>query len=152
MADYFGLFARVLRPGGMLRNQAIAISATYDFVRGDRFMNRYVFPDAQLMSLHQALGGAEAAGLEVADVEHLRGHYPRTLRAWRERLEAARPAAEGLVGRTAYRVFRLYLAACEVAFEKGAIKLYQTLLRKPGGPAAPPPSRAGGFSPPCARA
>ncbi|HEY3477906.1 MAG TPA: class I SAM-dependent methyltransferase, partial [Streptomyces sp.] len=64
---------------------------------------------------------------EVRDVEALREHYGRTLRAWVRNLEsswgeAAHAATDGRV-----RVWRLYMAASALAFETNKIAVNQTL-------------------------
>jgi cyclopropane-fatty-acyl-phospholipid synthase len=64
-------------------------------------------------------------------VETLRDHYALTLRQWVRRLEAARGAAERLVGAQAFRVWRLYMAASAYAFASGKLSLAQVLLGRP---------------------
>lgn len=45
------------------------------------FIDKYVFPDGELIAISEALRMAESAGFEVRDVENLREHYELTLRA-----------------------------------------------------------------------
>ena len=52
----------------------------------------------------------EQAGFEVRDVESLREHYARTLRAWVANLEASWDEAVRLAGVARARVWRLYMA------------------------------------------
>ena len=51
------------------------------------FIDRYVFPDGELIPMATMIDALEGAGFEVRDVESLREHYARTLRAWVANLE-----------------------------------------------------------------
>ena len=55
-------------------------------------MDRYVFPDSDLLPISVTLHAAEQSGFEVRDLESLREHYALTLRHWVKRLEARRAA------------------------------------------------------------
>ena len=76
--------------------------------------------------------GMEHAGFEIHDVEGLRPHYALTLRHWVRRLEAAHDEALQHVSETAYRVWRLYMAACALEFEAGGTGVYQILASRRG--------------------
>jgi len=128
---YFSLAYRLLEPGGVFLNHAIARSA-HTRPRGtDSFINRYVFPDGELVTLTQTITAAENAGFEVRDVENLREHYARTLRCWVEGLRRNRTALLERVPEKAYRIWLLYMAGCAAAFRRGDIAIYQVLLSKP---------------------
>jgi cyclopropane-fatty-acyl-phospholipid synthase len=71
------------------------------------------------------------SGLEVRDVESLREHYVRTLRAWVANLERHREDAEALAGAPRTRVWRLYMAASAVAFERNRLSVHQVLAVRP---------------------
>jgi cyclopropane-fatty-acyl-phospholipid synthase len=129
--EYFRRVARLLRPGGLYLNHAIARSLTRPERRGRSFVDSYVFPDAELEPISATARAADLAGLEVRDVESLRDHYPRTLREWLRRLEASREAAVRVTDEATYRVFRLYLAGSVHGFVTGRLNVYQTLLARP---------------------
>jgi cyclopropane-fatty-acyl-phospholipid synthase len=80
----------------------------------------------------------------VRDVESLREHYARTLRAWVANLEAAWDDAVGLVGVERARVWRLYMAGSAIAFTDGDIAIHQVLgvVPTPSGASGMPPTRA----------
>jgi cyclopropane-fatty-acyl-phospholipid synthase len=125
---YYAVVLRVLRPGGLFLNHGI----THDEEGWSRtiateFINRYVFPDGELDCISNIQLGMERAGLEIHDVEGLRPHYALTLRHWVRRLEGNRAAAVGEVGESAYRIWRLYMAACAIEFEQGGTSIYQIL-------------------------
>ena len=137
---YNATIKRVLRPGGLFLNHGI----THDEEGWQRtidteFINRYVFPDGELDTVSNIQRRMEQTGFEIHDVEALRPHYALTLRQWVSRLEQRREEALQYVGESAYRVWRLYMAACALEFEYGGTGIYQILASKPGGaePAVP---------------
>jgi cyclopropane-fatty-acyl-phospholipid synthase len=130
---YFGRALRVLKPGGLFLNHGITHSYDYRLRGAQSFMERYIFPDSALATLHASLTAAETAGLEVRDVENLREHYALTLRHWVRRLEAQHAAAAGLTDEPTYRRFRVYLAGSAYNFDTGRLHIFQTLLCKPTG-------------------
>ena len=99
------------------------------------FINRYVFPDGELDTVSNIQRGMEHAGFEIHDVEGLRPHYALTLRHWVQRLEAAHDETLQHVSETAYRVWRLYMAACALEFEAGGTGIYQILASRRGATA-----------------
>jgi cyclopropane-fatty-acyl-phospholipid synthase len=137
---YNATIKRVLRPGGLFLNHGI----THDEEGWQRtvdteFINRYVFPDGELDTVSNIQHRMEKAGFEIHDVEALRPHYALTLRHWVSRLEARREDALEYVSEAAYRVWRLYMAACALEFEAGGTGIYQILASKPGGAELPVP-------------
>ena len=96
-----------------------------------QFIDRYVFPDGELVPSGAVIASAERNGFELRDVESLREHYVLTLRHWIGRLEARRREAVALVGEATYRVWRLYMSASAHGFRSGRIGIIQSLLAKP---------------------
>jgi cyclopropane-fatty-acyl-phospholipid synthase len=145
-AEYAALLFAQLRPGGRLLNHQIA--ALHPKPASERkrrsFIDAYVFPDGELVPLGTTVAGLEAAGFEVRDVQALREHYGRTLRAWVTNLENHWPEAVELVGAGRARVWRLYLAASALAFEQGRIGVDQVLCvrARRDGTSAMAPTRA----------
>jgi cyclopropane-fatty-acyl-phospholipid synthase len=86
-----------------------------------------VFPDGELIDVGHVALSMEAAGFEVRDVESLREHYARTLRAWVANLEEHWDEAVALVGARRARVWRLYMAGSAVGFTDGGINVHQVL-------------------------
>ncbi|MDE3739382.1 MULTISPECIES: C17 cyclopropane fatty acid synthase CfaB [Pseudomonas] len=123
-----------VRAGGLVMNHGI--TARHPDGRpvgrgaGD-FIDRYVFPHGELPHLATMVTELSLVGFEVADVESLRLHYARTLEFWSSNLEANLAKASQLVPEQALRIWRLYLAGCSHAFQKGWINLHQILATKP---------------------
>jgi cyclopropane-fatty-acyl-phospholipid synthase len=130
LPEYFQHAWRLLRPGGVFLNHGIAAS-TGHHGNGSSFIERYVFPDGELIPLHRSMGIAEQSGFEVRDVESLREHYVLTLRQWIQRLEARQDEARCIAGEAIYRIWRLYMAGSAHQFRTGELNLYQMLLAKP---------------------
>lgn len=140
---YFGIAYRLLRPGGLMLNHAIARSPRAP-IRPDSFVGRYVFPDGKLVTLAETITAATAEGFEVRDVENLREHYELTLRRWVEGLKRNREMLLKHVSETTYRIWLLYMAGSAAAFRRGDIAVYQTLLSRPDkGRCGLPLTRAG---------
>jgi cyclopropane-fatty-acyl-phospholipid synthase len=127
----------LLRPEGRLLNHAISRKAGIaGHIDKASFINRYVFPDGELEPLHVMVGAIEESGFEVRDVESLREHYALTLRAWVANLEANWARAVSLTSEGRARVWRLYMAASALTFERGSISVNQVLGIKPGAEGA----------------
>jgi cyclopropane-fatty-acyl-phospholipid synthase len=100
---------------------------------GESFIDRYVFPDTDLVPLAEMVAPAEKAGLEVRDVDSLREHYAMTLRHWVRNLEAHHAEARQEIDEAAYRIWRLYMAGSAHGFRVGYLTIFQTLLAKIDG-------------------
>jgi cyclopropane-fatty-acyl-phospholipid synthase len=123
---YFRILAGLLTPTGRLLNHAIS-SVGGSRLQGRSFAGRYVFPDGELLDVGDTVLAMERCGLEVRDVESLREHYARTLRAWVANLDADWDRAVALVGEGRARVWRLYMAASAIGFEDHGLAIHQVL-------------------------
>lgn len=143
LPEYFRAAYDALRPGGLFLNHGISDqSEGRKGGRASGFMERFIFPDGELVPVSDALGIAERTGFEVRDVESLREHYARTLRAWVAALEANREAAIAAAGEQSYRAWRLYMAGSAQGFSTGRLGIFQSLLAKPAsGRVDLPPTR-----------
>jgi cyclopropane-fatty-acyl-phospholipid synthase len=131
LPEYFRRAHRLLRPGGVFLNHGISRKRGEPELRGTSFVERYVFPDGELVPISATLRAAEEGGFEVRDVESLREHYALTLGHWVSRLEARHDEARRITDETTYRVWRLYMSGSVHGFETGRLNVYQTLLSKP---------------------
>jgi cyclopropane-fatty-acyl-phospholipid synthase len=135
LREYFETLTRLLTPDGLLLNSGIARPETATDDEGTLFLRRHVFPGGEVPCLADVIRAAEAAGLELLDVESLRHHYALTCAKWIERLQAHRDACLALVDAQTYRTWLLYLAGSAVSFESGESELYHTLFaRRHDGP------------------
>ncbi|GAA3070196.1 SAM-dependent methyltransferase [Streptomyces glomeratus] len=119
----------LLKPGGRLLNHQIARRPQKDesSYSVDAFIDAYVFPDGELAPVGSTVVQLERAGFEVRDMESLREHYALTLRGWVANLEAQWGRAQALAGPGRARVWRLYMAASALAFERNRIGVNQVL-------------------------
>jgi cyclopropane-fatty-acyl-phospholipid synthase len=142
LARYFELLRAALRPEGRLLNHAISSVGGSRLGRAS-FIGRYVFPDGELVDIGESVLAMERAGFEVRDVESLREHYARTLRAWVANLEASWDEAVELVGEARARIWRLYMAGSAIGFSDNGIAVHQALGVVPGadGTSGMPPTR-----------
>ncbi|MDL2077512.1 cyclopropane-fatty-acyl-phospholipid synthase family protein [Streptomyces sp. GXMU-J15] len=135
----------LLEPGGRLLNHQISRRPQRDETtyHVDEFIDAYVFPDGELQPVGVTVAQLERAGFEVRDVEAIREHYARTLRHWVARLEADWPRAVRLTSPGRSRVWRLYMAASALAFERNRIGVNQILaVRTPDSGDSGMPLRA----------
>jgi cyclopropane-fatty-acyl-phospholipid synthase len=142
LPTYFSQAYRLTRPGGLFLNHGIVTLSSppaplrmleRPLSRRTSFIQRYVFPDGELVPPADVLRFAEATGFETRDLESLREHYALTLRCWVGRLEDHRDEAARIAGEKNYRVWRLYMSGSARAFATGRIGVIQTLFSKNNG-------------------
>jgi cyclopropane-fatty-acyl-phospholipid synthase len=91
----------------------------------DAFTRKYIFPGGYIPALSETLAASEKVRLIAADVETLRLHYAKTLRAWYARCADQREAIVAMFDERFYRMWTFYLAGATAAFESGAMCNYQ---------------------------
>ncbi|MGW0081284.1 class I SAM-dependent methyltransferase [Streptomyces sp. NPDC003393] len=130
--EYANDLYALLKPGGRLLNHQIGRRPQRDesAYHVDEFIDAYVFPDGELAPIGSTVTQLERAGFEVRDVESLREHYALTLRRWVTNLEADWARAVRLTSPGRARVWRLYMAASALAFERNRIGVNQVLAVK----------------------
>jgi cyclopropane-fatty-acyl-phospholipid synthase len=143
LGTYFRTAYDALKDGGLFLNHGITQqSRDGKGYRVSGFMDRYVFPDGDLVSVDATLRGAEAAGFEIRDVENLREHYARTLRAWYTNLDTKRDDIIAATDERTFRIWKIYMAGSALNFWRGQMGLIQTLLAKAeNGPGPVPATR-----------
>jgi cyclopropane-fatty-acyl-phospholipid synthase len=127
LPNYFRSLYERLRPGGRLLNHCITQPRTPLARKLDPFIARYVFPDGQLEPVGHLISVMNDAGFEVRHEENLREHYAMTLTGWCNNLEEHWDEAVAEVGLGRARVWRLYMAASRLGFERNNIQLHQVL-------------------------
>lgn len=122
MGHYFDVVRDCLKPGGSAVLQVITIADARfrAYRREPDFIQRYIFPGGMLPGVEAFNRAAYAAGLDITDQEFFGADYARTLAAWHARFRAA----EGDIAAIGHddrfrRLWRYYLAYCEVAFRHG---------------------------------
>jgi cyclopropane-fatty-acyl-phospholipid synthase len=126
---YFGFLRDHLRPEGRLLNHSITRHHNRREETGP-FIDRYVFPDGELIGSGTIITEAQNAGLEVMHSENLRMHYAKTLAAWNDNLVANWAACVDEVGIGTARVWGLYMAVSRIGFERNEIQLHQVLAAR----------------------
>ncbi|MCX4904390.1 cyclopropane-fatty-acyl-phospholipid synthase family protein [Streptomyces sp. NBC_00878] len=126
---YAEILHGLLKPEGRLLNHQIARRPVRDekSYRMNSFIDRYVFPDGELALVGSTAALLEEAGFEVRDVEALREHYALTLREWVTNLERNWDEAVRLTSPERARVWRLYMAASALGFERNTMGVNQVL-------------------------
>jgi cyclopropane-fatty-acyl-phospholipid synthase len=132
---YFSTMNKLLKDDGIAMNHGITST---DPESGDtpygggEFIEKYVFPYGELPHLSLALKTMQQGGLEVLDVENLRRHYAKTCGMWADNFETRAEQVKALAGDKRFRIWRVYLAGCQYAFQQDWISLYQVVCRKAG--------------------
>jgi cyclopropane-fatty-acyl-phospholipid synthase len=127
LPGYFSFLAGKLRPGGRLLNHCITRPDDTFGSRPGKFISRYVFPDGELEPVGTLVSAMNDNGFEVRHEENLREHYALTLAGWCRNLEENWDDAVAEVGLGRARVWRLYMAACQLGFERNIVQLHQVL-------------------------
>jgi cyclopropane-fatty-acyl-phospholipid synthase len=126
---YFGFIRDHLRPQGRVLNHCIT---RHDNVKRETgaFIDRYVFPDGELIGSGKIITEVQNAGLEVQHEENFRVHYAKTLAGWCKNLADNWDACVAEVGEGTARVWGVYMAGSRLAFERNEIQLHHVLATK----------------------
>ena len=136
LKDYFAKLRDLLTDEGLALNHGITTSDPSDgqtAYGGGDFIAKYVFPGGELAHIGTVISSMQRGGLEVFDVEGLRRHYAKTLAHWAESFESQAELIQSMVGEKKFRIWRIYLLGCSLAFEHGEISLFQVLCGKADG-------------------
>jgi cyclopropane-fatty-acyl-phospholipid synthase len=132
--EFFGVCDKLLKPDGSMLLQTITMNEQRfpQYVKQSDWIQKYIFPGAQLASLRGVLDSlARATRLSLFHAEDMGVHYARTLAAWRERFLARIADVKGLgFDDRIIRMWDYYLAFCEGAFLERHISDFQLLLTK----------------------
>lgn len=128
---YFEVLSSLLKPRGRLLNHGISRPPGPHIPNSRSFIDRYVFPDGELVEVGNVISVAQQCGFEVRDVESLREHYGMTLRHWVQNLEDNWEEAVSIVGPGRAKVWRIYMAGSAINFENGLTSIHQVLAVKP---------------------
>jgi cyclopropane-fatty-acyl-phospholipid synthase len=94
------------------------------------WIQRYIFPGGYIPAVSEVIPAVEKEKLHITDMEILRLHYAKTLRAWRERFLARREEVKALYDERFCRIWEFYLAASEVSFQTGLMMNFQLQLTR----------------------
>ncbi|MEE1876130.1 cyclopropane-fatty-acyl-phospholipid synthase family protein [Altererythrobacter litoralis] len=133
-----GMFEHVGRPqfetffrccANLLTDEGVMLLHTIGRFGGpgttDAFTAKYIFPGGYIPALSETLAASEKSRLIHTDIETLRLHYAKTLRAWYANCQANRDAIVSLFDDRFYRMWTFYLAGATAAFEYGGMGNYQ---------------------------
>lgn len=129
--NYAEFFAKL---GDLLADDGVCLLHTIGRLHGpgtiNPFIQKYIFPGADLPALSEVTPVIERSGLFITDIEILRMHYADTLRLWYERFRRNRAKAAELYGEAFCRKWEIYLASCETGFRLGYTCIFQIQLSR----------------------
>ncbi|MCA9175334.1 MAG: class I SAM-dependent methyltransferase [Planctomycetales bacterium] len=94
------------------------------------WIERRIFPGAQIPSISQMMDAFEPNDLSVLDIENLRLHYRKTLEHWLRRFDEVQDTVRDTFDDRFVRTWRLYLAGSIAAFDSGCMQLFQVAFAK----------------------
>lgn len=127
--SYFSWIRDHLRPQGRLLNHCITRQDNKPRNTG-AFIDRYVFPDGELIGSGTIIRDVQDVGLEVQHEENFRVHYAKTLAGWCRNLVDNWDDCVAEVGEGTARVWGLYMAGSRLGFERNEIQLHHVLATK----------------------
>lgn len=131
--QYFRTVAARLKPGGQALVQSITIGEQYfpRYRSSADFIQQYIFPGGMLPSVERFERQAARAGLMPLRRHAFGRDYAETLRRWDAQWRAARQQiADQGFDEHFVRIWQLYFAYCEAAFDEGRTDVVQFLLQK----------------------
>jgi cyclopropane-fatty-acyl-phospholipid synthase len=97
------------------------------------WIRKYIFPGGSIPALSEMTQAVEHATLLLTDVEVLRLHYAKTLRAWQIRFQQHRELIRAQKGERFCRMWEFYLTICEVSFQCSDLVVFQLQIAQQHG-------------------
>ncbi len=94
------------------------------------WIQKYIFPGGYIPAMSEVIPLVERSGMKITDIEILRLHYARTLRAWRERFLAHRDEVKALYDERFCRMWEFYLAGSEMSFRHQDMMNFQIQITR----------------------
>lgn len=107
------------------------IGNRYSVTYGERWSNKYIFPNGMLPSLVQIFKATEKLFV-MEDVHAFGSDYDRTLMAWLANFEAGWDRLKLQYGEEFYRHWKYYLCMMAGSFRARNIQLWQLVFAKQG--------------------
>ena len=129
--EYFSTLARCLKPGGRIVVQTIDINDQHfdSYRHGTDFIQQYIFPGGMLPSPARFTLECQRAGLQIKDATSIGIDYADTMKCWSQKFEEQINAIRTLGFDDPFiRIWRMYLAYCEVGFREGRTDVKQWTL------------------------
>jgi cyclopropane-fatty-acyl-phospholipid synthase len=130
--EFFRRVWDLLPTGGLFLNQSIVRRRGNENFRRGGFIERYIFPNANVLPLEVQLTDMRDTGFVVLSVEHFGEHYVRTLKAWRQNLRNHWDECREIVNESILRAWLIYLSGSITRFQNGVVDLAQVLAKKTG--------------------
>ena len=124
---YMEVVAAHLAPKGSFLLQTIGKNESV--VGVDPWIDRYIFPNGEIPSLHQITEAVEGRFV-IEDMHNFGPDYARTLRAWYTNFRGNWHKLRGRYGEQFFRVWRYYLLSCAGAFSARNLQLWQILMNR----------------------
>lgn len=131
--QYFSTVAARLKPGGQALVQTITIGEQhFDRYRSSTdFIQQYIFPGGMLPSVERFERQAGLCGLRPLQRHAFGRDYAETLRRWDAGCRAAQQEiTDQGFDQHFMRIWQMYFAYCEAAFDEGRTDVVQFLLEK----------------------
>ena len=120
---FFRTCFNLLKPDGVMLLHTIGRMGKPG--RTDAFTDKYIFPGGYIPALSETVAASEKMKLIATDVENLRLHYAKTLRAWYARCLEHEDEIVALFDERFFRMWTFYLSGAAASFESGGLCNYQ---------------------------
>lgn len=129
--EFMNIVHKLLKPGGLFLLHTIGNTNSNSIT--DRWIGKYIFPNAHVPSLAQISAASEKIFI-IEDVHNFGIHYDKTLICWHNNFvanfEEMNKKREIPLSQEFYRMWTYYLSICAALFRARKLQLYQVVLSK----------------------
>jgi cyclopropane-fatty-acyl-phospholipid synthase len=127
--EYMQVAHRCLSNDGLFLLHTIGSSLSVK--TGDKWLNKYIFPNGMLPSIKQ-IGKAIEGLFVMEDWHNFSADYDKTAMAWQQNFNASWESLKKYYDERFYRMWNYYLLVCAGAFRARDMQLWQVVLSKQG--------------------